>query len=239
MQPKSGIAGDEVVSTGYFVAVSYSDEAAETAGSRCPIRACELYDICFATKSFVGVFLSAVLVGAALHRLLQSLLWCCARRKSGLPQFEQVVAIPRQNDGEAEALASSPNAMNKSLRETNLDQHPGTPLAFECPYTAAEMHDSSVHELSASPVRPDNDIWQGPGPAKIHPIGNFDNAAVPDLFLEEKDDRRNYPAKRHLSPSPAQKRPKPTNEQTKPVQSRAESGTSSSTSASPDVEGQT
>ncbi|KPI45903.1 uncharacterized protein AB675_848 [Cyphellophora attinorum] len=69
--------------------------------------------------------------------------------------------------------------------------HPGTPFIFgpENPESARSIPASAsnisfdVHELSSTPVRPGNDIFEGPGQVKIEPVGKFDDTAVPDLNL--------------------------------------------------------
>jgi hypothetical protein len=71
------------------------------------------------------------------------------------------------------------------------DAHPGTPFIFgtENPESASSIPASAsnisfdVHELSSTPVRPGNDIFEGPGQVKIEPVGSFDDAAMPDLNM--------------------------------------------------------
>lgn len=83
-----------------------------------------------------------------------------------------IAADRRDEDIEAQTVEldnHSASALRNAAVETTNGPHPGTRMVFDDEISTATPRNRSVHELSASPVRSDNNIWQGPGTATIEP----------------------------------------------------------------------
>lgn len=174
--------------------------------------------IMFAWDETLAVASAAWWIGAACAMLIYAAAFDNAKRRQRRQQQARVGSeegITRSQHHQA-GLDTPPAELEHNRRvfpdsastDLSSSQHPGTPFKFPEPIPSPKQHNPFVHELSASPVAPLNDIWQGPGPAKIEPVGRFDDASVPDLLPLDNDNavlrvEEGAMGKRHLSPSPA------------------------------------